>query len=264
MASPCPVSEFVSPRLSYRQSDNMAQHDGTGSLTPDSAGDTDATSLPQEIRMISQGFPLTPVGSTAAVRGMIERQLPNWDRASYLTQTYCDQAGWLFHNVSKEQIMEELLPIYYSNGPPKATDGNKSSHELALLFLVFAIGALVDLEQDPGNAEAERYHQIARAAICLQPVMEKPSLVTIQALHMLSIYNAMSGNEVSAKETSMETTWSLIVLAAHLSQTVCIYSLVRCLVMACLSSRINFTRLDSVSIPSILKRCNYLTCGVRS
>ena len=122
--------------------------------------------------------------------------------------------------------MDELLPIYYSNGPPKATDDNNSAHDLALLFLVFAVGALVDLTQDPANKEAEHYHQIARAAICLQPVLEKPSLVTIQAIHMLSIYNAMSGNELSAKETetNMETTWSMIVLAAHLSQTVCLIS----------------------------------------
>ena len=165
---------------------------------------------------------------TGALRELIEGHLPNWERASYLTQTYCEQAGWLFHSVSKDQIMDELLPIYYSNGPPKAPDDNKSAHELALLFLVFAIGALVDLTQDPANAEAEHYHQIARAAICLQPVLEKPSLVTIQAIHMLSTYNAMSGNELSTKETetNMETTWSMIVLAAHLSQTVCLISLV--------------------------------------
>lgn len=172
--------------------------------------------------MFSQAFPFTPMGPGGAVRELIEGHLPNWERASYLTQTYCEQAAWLFHGVPKDQIMEELLPIYYSNGPPKVADDNKSAHELSLLFLVFAIGALVDLTQEPGNAEAEHYHQIAHAAICLQPVLEKPSLVTIQALHLLSIYNAMSGNELSAKETSMETTWSLIVLAAHLSQTVCV------------------------------------------
>lgn len=207
-------------RSSHYQSDNMVQQDRAGSSTPDSARNTPP--LPQDLRMFSQAFPFTPMGPSGAVREVIEGHLPNWERASYLTQTYCEQAGWLFHGVPKDQIIDELLPIYYSNGPLKPTDDNKSAHELALLFLVFAVGALVDLTQDPGNAEAEHYHQIARAAICLQPVLEKPSLVTIQALHLLSIYNAMSGNELSAKETSMETTWSLIVLAAHLAQTVCL------------------------------------------
>ncbi|KAG9313263.1 hypothetical protein JVU11DRAFT_6728 [Chiua virens] len=213
------ISRFFGP-TGGSESDNMPQQDGADTSTPDSARDADITPLPQEVRMFSQAFPFTPIGPTAAVRELIEGHLPNWERASYLTQTYCEQAGWLYHGVSKDQIVDELLPIYYSNGPLKASDDNKSAHELALLFLVFAMGALVDLTQDPANAEAEHYHQISRAAICLQPMLEKPSLVTIQALHMLSIYNAMSGNELSAKETSMETTWSLIVLAAHLSQTV--------------------------------------------
>ncbi|KAF8448743.1 fungal-specific transcription factor domain-containing protein [Boletus edulis BED1] len=213
------ISRFFGP-TGGTESDNMGQQDRAGSSTPDSARNIEPPPLLQDLRMFSQAFPFSPMGPAGAVRELIEGHLPNWERASYLAQTYCEQAGWLFRGVSKDQIMDELLPIYYSNGPPKATDENKSCHELALLFLVFAIGALVDLTQDPGNAEAEHYHQIARAAICLQPVLEKPSLVTIQALHLLSIYNAMSGNELSGKETSMETTWSLIVLAAHLAQTV--------------------------------------------
>jgi hypothetical protein len=102
-------------------------------------------------------------------------------------------------------------------------------HDLALLFMVFAGGALVQpgAEGDEAHrrqvaAEAEHLHQIARAALALQPVLEKPSLVTIQALHLLSIYTAMAshkGVEEDA-ETSMEMTWSLITLAAHLSQTI--------------------------------------------
>lgn len=67
--------------------------------------------------------------------------------------------------------------------------------------------------------EAEHYYQLARAALALQPVLEKPSIVTIQSLHLMSIYNAMSGSDLR-NETSMEMTWSLITLASHLSQTV--------------------------------------------
>lgn len=55
--------------------------------------------------------------------------------------------------------------------------------------------------------------------MALQSVLEKPSIVTIQLLHLLSIYNAMSGVDFQS-DTSMETTWSLVTLAAHLSQTV--------------------------------------------
>ena len=91
----------------------------------------------------------------------------------------------------------------------------------SLLFLVFAIGALVDLNQAPGNTEAELFHLVARAAMCLRSVIEKPSFEAIHALHLLSIYNAVSGNKLAGQETNVET-WSLVSLAVHLSHTVCL------------------------------------------
>jgi hypothetical protein len=176
--------------------------------------------LPQEFRLFSQAFPFTPMGSVAAVQELIETHLPSLERAKVLVKTYFEQASWLFRSVSREQVMDELLPIYYSNSTATPPEESKGAHELGLLLLVFAIGALVDLTQEVSSQEAEHYHQLARASICLQPVLEKPSVITIQALHLLGAYNAMSGNELAAKETSMETTWSLVILAAHLSQTV--------------------------------------------
>jgi hypothetical protein len=112
-------------------------------------------------------------------------------------------------------------------------------HDLALLFMVFAAGALVHPPTPPGTedeahrqhiaAEAEHLHQIARVALALQPVLEKRSVVTIQLLHLMSIYTSLAspagharhgkGGEEGA-EMSMEMTWSLARLAAHLSQTI--------------------------------------------
>lgn len=170
------------------------------------------------------------MGPAVAVQEVIESHLPSWERALYLAETYLEQAGWLFRGVGRQQLIDEMLPVFYKKPTPYSSEEPEDysgPHDLALLYMVFAIGALVDLREDPANPEAEHYHQIARAAICLQPVLEKPSLMTIQTLHLLSIYNAMSSNEVGNQETSMETTWSLITLATHLSQTVChhIYSL---------------------------------------
>lgn len=164
------------------------------------------------------------MGPADAVQEVIEGHLPSWDHALRLVKSFQDGAGWLFRTVSPEQIQGELLPSFYnqssSSPSPSLSINHTGPHDLALLYMVFAVGALVDLGKEPANAEAEHYHQIARAAVCLQPVLEKPSLVTVQVLHMLSYYNAMSSNELGSQETSMETTWSLQTLAAHLSQTV--------------------------------------------
>ncbi|KAI6150929.1 hypothetical protein BKA82DRAFT_4465224, partial [Pisolithus tinctorius] len=158
-------------------------------------------------------------GSTLNVEMLANDYLPTRERACYLTETYLEQTSWLVQHVSKDQILLKLLPAYYVNGVPHVALAGNYPHILGLLFLVFAIGALVDPNQEPGNAEAELYHQAAHAAICLQSVMERPSLETIQALHLLGIYNTMSGNELAGMRTSIETSWSLAALAAHLAHT---------------------------------------------
>lgn len=161
------------------------------------------------------------MGQPADIQEMVESHLPAWERALFLGETYFEQVAWIFHGVTRVQLIDEMLPILYRRRPSDSgADDYNGPHDLALLFVVFAVAALV--ERDPSHAHAEHLHQISRVALSLQPVLEKPSIVTIQTLHLMSIYNAMSGNE-EASETSMEMTWSLITLAAHLSQTVCVW-----------------------------------------
>ena len=208
----------------------------------DSARDSKSPELPHDLEVFSQAFPFNPYRTPGlTVRKIIQSYLPPQERAEYLVKIYLEQAGWLFRSVTPEQIMDEIFPEYYHT--PIPTDDKP--HQLALLFLVFAIGALVDLNQVPGNTEAECFHHVARAAICLRSVIEKPSFETIQALHLLSIYNALSGNELAGQETSMETTWSLVSLAAHLSHTVCLYIMTGSAVMV---FTIHCTSLGYVSI----------------
>ncbi|KZP16299.1 hypothetical protein FIBSPDRAFT_921010 [Athelia psychrophila] len=195
------------------------------SQSPESLrGSKSLAGLPEDLLLFSQSFPFTPLGPAAAVQEVIEGHLPLWEHAVHLVDSFLDRAGWLFRTVSPEQIHGEMLPSFYErpalSSSPAPQNDHTGPHDLSLLYMVFAVGALVDLRQEPSNAEAEHYHQIARAAVCLQPVLEKPSLVTVQVLHLLSCYNAMSSNELGSQETSMETTWSLQTLAAHLSQTI--------------------------------------------
>jgi hypothetical protein len=68
-----------------------------------------------------------------------------------------------------------------------------------LLFSVLAVGALVDPTLPPFNAEARHYQRLARAALCLQSVLSERSMVTIQVLHLMSMYYGMSGIESNAE-----------------------------------------------------------------
>ncbi|KAK0446109.1 fungal-specific transcription factor domain-containing protein [Armillaria borealis] len=169
-----------------------------------------------DFSLFSQSFPFTPMGRSEDVQDMIRTHLPPWERAQSLGETYFEQVAWIFRGVTRQQLIDDMLPAIYRKQPSEEFGG---PHDLSLIFMIFAIGALVENEPSTESAHAEHYHQLSRAAISLQPVLEKPSIVTIQCLHLMSIYNAMSGSDTTS-EPSMEMTWSLITLAAHLSQTV--------------------------------------------
>ena len=55
--------------------------------------------------------------------------------------------------------------------------------------------------------------------MCLQPVLEQPGVATVQGLHLMSMFNAFAESERS-DASSMEASWSLITMAANLSQTI--------------------------------------------
>ncbi|KAI5997762.1 hypothetical protein EDC04DRAFT_2976965, partial [Pisolithus marmoratus] len=199
--------------------DYSPSQDSADSLS-DSTRDSKGPQLPQKIANISQAFPTEPSHLPLNVENLIKDHLPSWEQACYLTKVYLEQATALSQTVSKDDILSELLPAYYANNVLHITQAGNNPHRLGLLLLIFAIGALLDPDQKSGNADAERYHQVARDAICFESMMAKPSLEDIQLLRLLSLYNNVSGNELAGRETSMETSWSLGALAAQLSHTV--------------------------------------------
>ncbi|KAH9017998.1 hypothetical protein EDB84DRAFT_1627502 [Lactarius hengduanensis] len=155
--------------------------DSVGSPSQTTESDSSRSSLPLHLQRFSYSFPFTPTGTVKQNIDTIKNYLPPWDRAL---------------------LINETLPAIYGKRTAYAVDHN-GPHDLALLFSVFALGSVMDSSLP--NATAE---------------LEKPSVVTIQTLHVLSVYNAMLGGDVSGGESSMESTWSLVAVACHLAQTV--------------------------------------------
>lgn len=191
--------------------------------------DSKSPQLPPELALFSNSFPFTPIGTTPEVKSKIEQHLPPWDAAVKLAETYLTQAAWLFRSVSRGQLMDELLPVVYKKALPSLVHTHSGDYEgphaLAIVFMCFAVGTLVDLSQEPYSPEADHYYNLAKAAIALQNVFERPELFSIQALHLMSIYISMRESRSDESDISMEMSWSLIRLCHQLSETVSILNL---------------------------------------
>ncbi|CAK5262741.1 unnamed protein product, partial [Mycena citricolor] len=119
-------------------------------------------------------------------------------------------------------IIEDFLtPIYKSSRERRIwTEASDfphaiSPHRLAVLFMVFALGALVDLTLEPDSAESEHYYHASRAALALRSVFDSPELATVQAVLLFASYHTICG-----KNYTSDSSWTLISLGSKLGQSV--------------------------------------------
>ncbi|KIK46027.1 hypothetical protein CY34DRAFT_800899 [Suillus luteus UH-Slu-Lm8-n1] len=181
------------------------------SSTSTETQETEADYLPPLIRNLVQAFPLTPSGLPKEhIQEMIESYLPEIQRAVSLCETFLKSLSLMFQVVSRQQIIDDLIPSIYRSGTRSLERPRYGPHDLALLFSVLALGALVDPALPPYNAEARHYHRVACAALCMQSILSERSVVTIKALHLMSMYYGMSGIESNA-----ELYYSLLSLATQ-------------------------------------------------
>jgi hypothetical protein len=71
-------------------------------------------------------------------------------------------------------------PIYETDA--HLPDDFIETHTLAVLYLILAVGTLLDLEKPPLSLEASQYYQLGCAALSLYSPYEEGSIPAIQAL----------------------------------------------------------------------------------
>ncbi|KAJ7628705.1 fungal-specific transcription factor domain-containing protein [Roridomyces roridus] len=166
-------------------------------------------------------------------------RLPLYAEAVRLCELYLEQAPWFFAAITRDQLTDEILPLWYSSEvsrlPPKF--GNPTpqgtAHDLALLYMIFCFGAFGDTslpfptlhgsaqEQDDlpeatGLRDAEYFYRCTKVALALEPVLEgPPSVATVQTLALLATFEGLCGGE-----NSVESTWAILGLSTKLAQSI--------------------------------------------
>lgn len=165
-------------------------------------------------------------GSKEEILAVIGKHMPPFARASSLCETYLENFSWIARIVQRDQLFSELIRAAYVRlaDDKAAAPGGDSHvfsgagmppHELALLLIVFAAGALSDLTLPAYNDEADLYYQMALAALSLSQVIGAPSLAAVQTIGLMGAYNAHSG-----RNSTLDLAGSFMALAANLGVSV--------------------------------------------
>ncbi|KAF7366478.1 Fungal-trans domain-containing protein [Mycena sanguinolenta] len=210
-------------------------------------------------RQDSQGYPSTshsiasftssfPFSSEGPAPGIdldyLTAQLPPYEESVRLCELYLAQAPWFFGAVTRAQVTDEILPLWFPDEAPRPAPtvsriGSPplagGAHDLALLYVIFCYGALGDsslpfptshnstaIEAEDlrmngnGPHDSEYYYRLTKAALTLEPVLEgPPSVATIQTLALMGIYEGLC-----AGENSIESTWAIFGLSTKLAQSI--------------------------------------------
>ncbi|TFK48379.1 hypothetical protein OE88DRAFT_1704162 [Heliocybe sulcata] len=222
------VSENGVPRFfgpsggaeSLLRGDDSPVQSGSSTEASDGEATPDSSVVPEVVVRFARFFPFHLDGPVGAIQKMIEAQLPSYERALGLCEAFGDRITWIYRAVAKSQLIDDLLPTVYGKYGDNPSEDCTGPHALALLFTVIAIGTVMEASSSaPNRVEAERYFQLARGSLCLRSILDKPSIATVQTFELLSVYMSMRGDDVVDRESRMESTWSFVTLAAHLSHT---------------------------------------------
>ncbi|TFK76007.1 hypothetical protein BDN72DRAFT_756432 [Pluteus cervinus] len=175
--------------------------------------------LSADIARLVEVFP--SLGSVEQMMDGLFDQLPIQPRAWALCETYLQHVAWSFCPVMRDEIIDEFLtPIYKLVKARQGAGSDRqqlrlSPHRLAVLFMIFALGALYDLTLEPSNDEAENFHLLARAALALKAIYDSPEMATLQAIALMAHFFGMGGQHYS-----LDTSWVLMSMGAKLAQSV--------------------------------------------
>ncbi|TDL15896.1 hypothetical protein BD410DRAFT_795947 [Rickenella mellea] len=180
--------------------------------------------LRDSLAHLSSAWPFGPSlapSSISDAQSVLTCHLPQWSRVSQLVPLYHAHLAWYFRVIERSQIEQELLPAFYplstTFDPTDNQDqlANPGPHELALLFMVFAMGAVSDLSLPPSNGEAYTYVILARAALSLSSVFESPSLSAVQAVALLGAYGVHAG-----RDATLEGSWLTMNVAVDMGVSI--------------------------------------------
>ncbi|KAL5480159.1 hypothetical protein ACEPAI_1429 [Sanghuangporus weigelae] len=178
---------------------------------------TNSERLPEDLVHASEMWPFVPTYiSRSNYSSQLCLQLPLYERAISLTESYFANLVWFDAVVDRSQLVDEVIPQFYPQhhpAPPESADISQS-HDLALLFAVLSCGAISDLTQPVINPEAERYQRLARAALGMQSILDFGSLEAVQTLFLMSAYEGYTRRKTSQESADRLSSMGLSIAAS--------------------------------------------------
>ncbi|KAI0917333.1 hypothetical protein AcV5_007828 [Taiwanofungus camphoratus] len=171
------------------------------------------TGIPEDIFRLSRAFPV-PVSANVDLNPHLRQRLRDMLPPRSEGQRICEQAQrnafWHYSPDTSESFIPNLVHSVYTTSL-----SGLLPHRLSLFFMMLTIGTAVDCNPPQTQLTADRYHNLARAALCETAVIDDPSFDTVNTLFYMVWYLLMFSNHRRA----VEQAWGIMGILSRLAQS---------------------------------------------
>ncbi|CDO71474.1 hypothetical protein BN946_scf184909.g68 [Trametes cinnabarina] len=176
-------------------------------------GNHDGLGIPPDILQVGDKFP-APSAITydlnPNLRQRIVEMLPTSAEARYLLEQAAEHAAWHQNSDGSDGVPNMIHSVY------NCSVSTLNPHRLSYFLIILALGVCVDQRRSHQSwvPDAERYHRLARAAICENSVIDEPSVDAVNALFYMARYLVLFSVE---KKDAIEYGWTVLGIASRLA-----------------------------------------------
>ncbi|GMK58988.1 hypothetical protein CspeluHIS016_0700030 [Cutaneotrichosporon spelunceum] len=133
---------------------------------------------------LNPSFPFAAAAPTTMA--YLISKLPPREEAKAFTDAYYRYFAWQY-DVVPRQYFEPIFERVYTS--MEGNTGAVSPQELALLYIVFAMGALYSLELPPNDPVAAEYHGLSKASLVKGNFLVNTAMSGVQTLHIMAHFH---------------------------------------------------------------------------
>ncbi|RPD64668.1 hypothetical protein L226DRAFT_565357 [Lentinus tigrinus ALCF2SS1-7] len=144
--------------------------------------------------------------------------LPPLSQATQLCETFLECGKYLWYPLPRKYLFDDIVGTVYQRHRDPSNCNIATTHQFALMWMVYALATLLDVNKAPYAVEAHEYYLLSRLALRYAPPAHDTTLTAIQTMIYMTQYLEMSDCEPA--HTQSHKAWMTVGHAVKLGHSI--------------------------------------------
>ncbi|KAI0756451.1 hypothetical protein C8Q80DRAFT_1128643 [Daedaleopsis nitida] len=144
--------------------------------------------------------------------------LPPLSQACQLCESFLEFGKYVWYPIPRQYLFDDIVGKVYQHWKDKSHCNIAATHQLALMWIVYALATLMDPKSPPFSVEAHEYYLLSRLCLRYAPPAHDTTLTATQTMIYMAQYLEMSDCEPA--HTQSHKAWMQIGHAVKLGHSI--------------------------------------------